>query len=64
MLKNKTESILEEVQNLDEVDEVVEVDEVTSCQSSEPEMGDDVKGQAGYLNTVEHSDGNFGEGEI
>ena len=64
MLKNKTDSIFQEAQQLDEVDEVVEVNEVNSCQSSEPEMGDDVKGQAGYLNTVEHSDGNFGEGEI
>ena len=64
MLENKTESVFQEFQQLDGVDEVAKVDELNSCQSSEPEMGDNAKGQAGYLNTVEHSDGNFGEGEI
>ena len=61
--KNKTESAFQEFQQLAEVDEVQEVDELDSCQSrviSEPEMRNDAKFQAGYLNT----DCNFGEGEM
>ena len=59
MSKNTTSKFLE-VQQLDDIDEGAEVVELNSCQSSEPEMGNDTKGQAGYLNT----DCNFGESEI